>query len=144
MKIKIKSILITFIILIVISVSFNHLMLEVTINKFKDETLFIENDKFVINLDGKLVELELTDDFISIKDSYKLNYNERIKVLSKIKKIITTDRSIRNLEAELAMHNMSYKIGLFKKETKDTELEFQGDPRWYVRIATIVFQVLGI
>lgn len=139
-----KRIFIIFMFFILIVISFNHLMLEITINKFKDEQLFIEDDRFSIDLDDKFIEVELTDDFISLKESYRLNYNDRIKVLSKIKKVISTDRSIRNLEAELVMHTVLYKMGLFKEETKDTELEFNNDERWYVRVATIIFQMLGI
>ena len=89
-------------------------------------------------------EININKDSVSIKNCYKLNRKERIELMSNIKKQIVSDRTINNLEAELALHSTLYKIGLFKSRTKDAELEFEEDKRWYVRVGTIIFQILGV
>ncbi len=57
---------------------------------------------------------------------------------------MTLDRSINNLEAELKLHAVLYELGVSKESTRDADLEYREDNRWYVRSATMFFQILGI
>ena len=46
--------------------------------------------------------------------------------------------------AEISLHSYLYKLGVEESSTKDADLEFNEDSRWYVRTGTILFQIFGI
>ena len=109
--------------------------------------IIVEEDykkSFSTNINNKIIVVVINKDYVSIKDCYKLDRKERIKLISIIKKEIETDRTINNLEGEFALHSVLYKFGIVKDSAKNAELEFKGDSRWYIKIGTILFQILGV
>lgn len=98
--------------------------------------------------DDKEIEVEYHVDYLTIKDCYKLNKDERLELLSyiycsnQIKNKST--RSIQSMEGELALHVYLYDLGIEKASTKDADLEFGYDNRWYVRLFSSVLQILGV
>ena len=48
------------------------------------------------------------------------------------------------MEAELALHSYSYVYGIKKASTRDADLEYDKDSRWYVMFLTSLLQVLGV
>lgn len=48
------------------------------------------------------------------------------------------------MEAELALHSYSYVYGIKKASTRDADLEYIEDSRWYVRFLSAVFQIIGV
>lgn len=82
-------------------------------------------------------------------DCYSFNRKERLQICSFIndewKRMgIPHRRSIQSLEAEVAFHSYSYKMGIDMKSAKDANLGYEDDPRWYVDIATSAIEVLGL
>ena len=57
---------------------------------------------------------------------------------------ISYNRTINNFVAELTLHSFLYHLNLYKDNTKDADLEYQKDSRWYVRTMTIVFQITSL
>ena len=123
-----------------------------------DEVYHYINSNYVYQLDDvidsklktdNVVELVFDEDSVKIVDSYRLSYDERFEVLSFIKsylnvKGIKNCRTIQNYEGELYFHSLSYNLGFIKESSKDADLEYQSDSRWYVRYASIVLQILGL
>lgn len=98
---------------------------------------------------GKETNIIFGTDTVKIVDSYRLNRKERIEVLCFIshclkQKNIDCSRTIQNLEGEVITHNLLYEIGYKTESTKDTDLDYTKDKRWYVNTATIIMQILGI
>lgn len=90
-----------------------------------------------------------SSDSVKVKDCHKLSKVEQIEVVSFIvdylkRNNIYYERTINNFLAELSLHEKLYKLGVEKERTIDSDLEFIEDSRWYVRVTTIIFQILGI
>lgn len=86
---------------------------------------------------------------MKIKDCQTLSKEEQVEVVSFIinyleSKDIYYDRTVNNFVAELSLHSYLYKLGIAKSSTKDADLEFVEDSRWYVRTGTLFFQIFGI
>ena len=82
-------------------------------------------------------------------DCHKLSKEEQIEVACFIVdylKInnIECDRTVNNFVAEISLHGYLYKLGIAKASTKDADLEFNEESRWYVRTGTLLFQIFGI
>lgn len=98
--------------------------------------------------DDKEIVVEYHDDYLSIRDCYKLNKNERMELLSyvyhsnHIKNEST--RSIQSMEGELALHVYLNDLGIEKASTNDADLEYGYDNRWYVRLFSSMLQILGV
>lgn len=98
---------------------------------------------------GKQINIYFSDEAAKIIDSYELSRDERIETVCFIKyyfkeKGIVCTRTVQNLEAEWAMHNFLYRINYQIESTKDADLDYIQDKRWYVNAATIVMQILGV
>lgn len=86
---------------------------------------------------------------MKIKDCQTLSKEEQVEVVSFIidyleSNYIYYDRTVNNFVAELSLHSYLYKLGIAEDSTKDADLEFLGDSRWYVRAGTLFFQIFGI
>ena len=82
-------------------------------------------------------------------DCYKLSKEEQVQVISFVIDYLETngiyyDRTLNNFVAELSLHSYLYKLGIKESSTKDADLEFTEDSRWYVRTGTLLFQIFGI
>lgn len=117
--------------------------------EFKSENYsYVTENAFCESLKERNVDIYISSDSIKITNCHLLTRIERLRVLSYIKNQLVTDkityRSINNLEAELKLHAVLYKLNIYSDRTKDADLEFDEDSRWYVRTVTILFQILGI
>lgn len=86
---------------------------------------------------------------MKIKDCQSLSKEEQVEVVTFIVDYLESndiyyDRTINNFVAELSLHSNLYKLGIAKDSTKDADLEFIEDSRWYVRTGTLLFQIFGI
>ena len=103
---------------------------------------FLESDEFVTQ-SGKSTILSFYEDHVKIYDSYILNYDERLDILNQVidytkKNEIEIKRGIEKLESEWYIHNVCYNLGISRDNTKDADLDFVQDARWYVNFATDV------
>ena len=97
----------------------------------------------------KLVEVIFGEDSMKIVDCYRLDRSERLEILhhaySSLDELgITTKRTIHSLEGELAAHAYLYDWGIEKASTRDADLDYWEDPRWYVRFVSAMLQILGV
>ena len=80
-----------------------------------------------------------------ITASYLVNSQaDRHLVCEIIRRTGLTERSYENLAAEWRVHNASYHAGVFKAQAKDVSLDYGGDPRASVHLATELFDALDI
>lgn len=98
---------------------------------------------------GKEVKIIFGEESVQVVDSYTLNRKERLDVLCFIRyclkeKEIDCNRTIQNMEGEMITHNFLYKLGYKPRNTKDTDLDYVKDKRWYVNVATVIMQILGL
>ncbi|MCI1734248.1 MAG: hypothetical protein LKM30_00720 [Bacilli bacterium] len=110
----------------------------------------VDDSEVVLRLDSERESrLKFDNCEAVVFDCYLFNRKERLQICSFIndewKRMgIPHRRSIRSLEAEVAFHSYSYKIGIDMKSAKDANLGNEDDPRWYVDIATSAIEVLGL
>lgn len=98
---------------------------------------------------GKETNIIFGEESVKVVDSYTLNRKERLEVLCFIRyclkeKDIDCNRTVQNTEGEMITHNFLYKLGYKPISTKDTDLDYVKDKRWYVNTATIIMQILGL
>ena len=72
--------------------------------------------------------INISNNNIHIHDSFKIHKKEdKINILNKIISYypeILNKRSFKSMLKEWRAHNILYRLGLFKKQTKHTDLEF--------------------
>jgi hypothetical protein len=93
---------------------------------------------------GNIIDSYIDSDSITISDGYQYGRKERLEFLSVIIHCYDFKRSAQSLEGEWALHNVLYYLDVDVEETKNVTLDFDCDPRWYVRVGTIVCQMMGI
>lgn len=49
-----------------------------------------------------------------------------------------TPRSMRKIAGELRLHGILYRLCYRRKQTKDADVEYASDKRWYVNLASVV------
>ena len=77
--------------------------------------------------------LSMTENLTIVYNSYSLDNDEIKEVVDNIieyrsKKDLPITRSAESYEREIKAHNKLYKLGLFRKHTKDTDLEEHIEP----------------
>ncbi|MBQ3692316.1 MAG: hypothetical protein II931_03235 [Clostridia bacterium] len=80
-----------------------------------------------------------------ITDSYKIrNKGDRRLVCRILEKADVTNRDYQSLAAEWRLHNLAYLLHVGRSHAKDVSLDFASDPRLPVRLATKIFDLLGL
>lgn len=72
------------------------------------------------------VEIEYDEENVRIKDSYKIDTKEYMKLILTQFKVRTGFKSKRSIDSwikEWKSHNRLYRLGLFRKHTADCDLE---------------------
>ena len=90
----------------------------------------------------KNVEIEYDDNFIRIVNSHKIQDQLQMMLilrLFKAKTSFTSKRTLNSWIKEWKVHNRLYNLGLFRKHTKDCDLE--ENEKWWRLLA---YQILGI
>ena len=98
---------------------------------------------------SKEMEVRFGLDSMKIVDCYRLDRNERLETLhyaySSLDGLgIKAKRTIHSMEGELAAHAYLYVWGIEKASTRDADLDYAEDPRWYVRFLSAMLQILGV
>lgn len=123
------------------------------INSVNQNFDYTEDTAGVVSLkvtEGNTMTLRFGKDSVKVIDSGKtVNRKTCIIVISFIRyyaneHTITITQSNIELIGEYRLHTYLYRIGYRTKQTKDTDVEYNGDPRWYVRAASKTFGWFGI
>lgn len=94
---------------------------------------------------GENCSVEFREFDAEIIDSYLVNSQEdRHLVCEIISRTGLTDRSYENLAAEWEVHNAAYRLNVARSDAKDVSLDYRGDPRKSVRLATALFDKLDL
>lgn len=148
----IKKIFKLIIILITLIVCTNFVIITTLVYEYKNNTFSVErvsDETFSQKVNDKDVIIVFSSDSVKIKDCQSLSKEEQVEVVSFIiyylrSNDIYYDRTINNFVAEISLHSYLYKLGIAESSTKDADLEFIEDSRWYVRTGTLLFQMFGI
>ena len=106
---------------------------------------FLSSETFVTQ-SGKSAMLSFFNDHVQIKDSYQYNFDERMDILYQVKDYATEydidiNRDMKKLESEWYIHNICYTLGIKPESTKDADLDFVSDARWFVNFATEIASI---
>lgn len=123
--------------------------LETAYKIYVENLSLIKSGQFSQKVNDKDVIIVFSSDSVKIKDCQSLSKEEQIEVVSFIINYLESndiyyDRTLNNFVAELSLHSYLYRLGIAETSTKDADLEFIEDGRWYVRIGTLLFQIFGI
>lgn len=123
------------------------------INSVNQNFDYTEDTAGVVSLkvtEGNTMTLRFGKDSVKVIDSGKtVSRKTCIIVISFIRyyaneHTITITQSNIELIGEYRLHTYLYRIGYRTKQTKDADIEYNGDPRWYVRAASKTFGWFGI
>ena len=99
----------------------------------------------MLKMYGDTVRITFREKDAEIIDSYLVNdMSVRHAVCEIIARTGVTQRTYEDLSAEWQVHNVSYQVGYKPDHAKDVSLDYAEDPRRSVRLATKVFDKLGI
>ena len=90
------------------------------------------------------MEYSVVKNCITIKDSYKISkteFDEKIKYLRSNYISDVFKRSNFSLKMEWAVHNLLYNLGIFKKRTKDVDMEYPLS--WCLKIGYTIFGLIS-
>lgn len=94
---------------------------------------------------GDTVRITFRKKDAEIIDSYLVkDMDVRHTVCEIIARTGVTKRTYEDLSAEWQVHNVSYHVGYKPDHAKDVALDYAEDPRKSVRMATKIFDKLGI
>lgn len=112
-------------------------------NKKKDVVIFqLEN--------GTRVELEFGESSVKIVDSYRIStLEEQTKIILFVQSVLDEHgkemtRDLTDYIGEYRLHCILYELGYARDQTKDVDLEYGDDPRWYVNLFSRLIGLLGI
>ncbi|WP_298061702.1 hypothetical protein [uncultured Rikenella sp.] len=78
--------------------------------------------KLTNKLNNNIIYCELTNNNISILNSYKIKSKKEMKIFLEVLPLYTIKRNINSCLNEWVAHNRLYKLGLFKEHTINTDL----------------------
>jgi len=110
-----------------------------------------EHGEVVFRLkDGEEVTIRFGENSAKIMESYRFNDRKAaIEIVFFIKEYALQNgysvvRDITELYGELRLHNVLYVLGYKKLHTKDCDLDYVADSRWYVNAASKIIGWSGI
>ncbi len=97
---------------------------------------------------GKEVKIRIGESAVRIADSYLYTKGEIYEILSFVRGYVTTQgyeisRDDTELVGEFRLHQFLYEIGYKEEQTKDLDLEYKADSRWYVNVASKIIGWCG-
>lgn len=94
---------------------------------------------------GETCSIEFREYDAEIMDSYLVTSQiDRHLICEIIARTGLTRRSYENLAAEWEVHNAAYRLNVARQDAKDVSLDYNGDPRKSVRLATNLFDKLDL
>lgn len=99
--------------------------------------------------DGKNFELIFSDKAVKIKNSYLANKEECMALALAIRTFseeegIAIVRTNSEIYGELRLHNMLYSLGIARKHTRDCDVDYIADSRWYINSMSKLIGWMGI
>jgi len=84
----------------------------------------------------------VTSHNIHIEDSWEISHKEFKSVLLRLKSedCLVYNRWMWSLRCEWAVHNVLYKLGLWRSHTKDVDLNYP--IKWYVEVLYVIVGTL--
>ena len=111
----------------------------------------IDGDIICLRLhDGVKVNLRFGETSVSIKDAYRVSTTEdQTQVILFIRSYLQEDgkhlsRTVTDCLGEYRLHCKLYEQGYKREHTKDVDLEYEKDPRWYVGVSSRLLGWSGI
>lgn len=84
-------------------------------------------------------DIYITTNNIHIEDSYSVNHKDFKDILLRFKcdYCEVYKRWMWSLQTEWAVHNVLYKLGLWRERTKDVDLDYP--QKWYIETLYVIF-----
>lgn len=94
---------------------------------------------------GKEAYLEFGESAVKVKESGRIERREELYIILFVQSYTAENgiemlRTNADLWGELRLHKFLYLLGYKRNKTQDTDLDYAGDRRWYVRVAS---EILG-
>jgi len=121
---------------------------EIQLSYAEKPSVSAEKETIVLS-DGKEARICFGEDSAKVVNCFLFDNQERFEICSYIRKNLegtpkNANRSLHSLEAELSLHAYAYRLGIEPGKSKDADLDYSEDSRWYVRMATSFFEVAGL
>lgn len=98
---------------------------------------------------GKEYELLFANNSVKIKDSYTADKEDCVALVFVIRSYseeegIEISRTNSELYGELRLHNMLYSLGIARNHTRDCDVDYIEDPRWYINSTSKLIGWMGV
>lgn len=99
--------------------------------------------------DDVRVELRFGENSVQIKDAYRVStIKDQTQVILFIRQYLSKQnqpltRTVTDCVGEYRLHYRLYRWGYEEERTKDVDLEYEGDSRWYVNVCSRVIGFVG-
>ena len=99
--------------------------------------------------DDVTVELRFGENSVQIKDAYRVStIKDQTQVVLFIRQYLHKNgqpltRTVTDYVGEYRLHYRLYQWGYEEERTKDVDLEYAGDPRWYVNVCSRILGFVG-
>ncbi len=118
----------------------NAIMPSYSLARMEGDTLTLAN--------GKEVTIRFGESAAWVADSYLYTKEEIYEILSFVRGYATEQgyeiaRDNTELVGEFRLHQFLYEIGYKEEQTKDLDLEYKADSRWYVNVASKIIGWCG-
>ena len=105
---------------------------------------YTESDRVVeLRLtNGESVRLGFGQNTVTVYDSYL--YHSSVYEIAEFICVFVQEkgreisRTAREIAGEIKLHNLLYVVGYQCEHTKDTDVDYTADKRWYVNLASVV------
>lgn len=99
--------------------------------------------------DGKEFELIFANNSVKIKDSYKAGKSDCMALALAIRSFseevgIAITRTNSEIYGELRLHEMLYSLGIARDHTRDCDVDYVADPRWYINSTSKLIGWMGV
>ena len=107
----------------------------------------MEGDTLTLS-SGKEVKIRFGESAAWVADSHLYTKEEIYEILSFVRGYAATQgyeisRDNTELVGEFRLHQFLYEIGYKEEQTKDLDLEYKADSRWYVNVASKIIGWCG-
>lgn len=99
---------------------------------------------------GMNVNLRFGENSVKIIDAYRVSTTkDQTQIILFVQSYLhkqgkELSRKVTDCVGEYRLHCKLYEFGYEKERTKDVDLEYDGDPRWYVNVCSRLLGWLGI
>lgn len=117
-------------------------------NQDPDVSIHEEGDAYVMTAtSGREYKLSLNNGGVKVIGSFKATREDCIDIIHALDSIVPKGvfmRSNSDLFGELRLHNFLYALGIARENTRDCDLDYICDKRWYVEATSKLIGWTGI